>query len=442
MRPITAGSTSYWNSQRVSGNPATRGTYGYYEYNEVGTAGSTGAGMHNLFIQDQWRVAKRLTLTLGLRTENEWVPSVNRALKDYAFHFGFADKIAPRLGASYDVFGDGRLKLYGSWGRYFDWVKYELSRGSYGGDYWRIYYRTLDSPNVFTDLATRETAKPARNQRLEQPDFPQPPLQLHRVRRHRCQADEPGQHELRCGVPDCSPDACSAATTCITTCGAPSKTLGLSTRTATRSISTATPAMGHALIMPTSGATKPFPMPKAVRKYDAMELSVNRRFSKGMFGSFSYVYSRLYGNYAGLASSDEITSPASGSSSRTAQQLGGSIARSGGNVNRAWDLDEVLFDAHGTLDIKGRLATDRPHVFKLYGNKEFNWKSDGSHGYRHLPVRRQRHPAHDGGTDGQPDPDHGGRPRQHGPYAVPDPDRLHDRPHDQNRRDQANPVRV
>ncbi len=61
----------YWNSQRVSSNPATRGTYGYYEYNEVGTAGSTGAGMHNLYIQDQWRMAKRLTLTLGLRTENE-----------------------------------------------------------------------------------------------------------------------------------------------------------------------------------------------------------------------------------------------------------------------------------------------------------------------------------------------------------------------------------
>ncbi len=118
-------------------------------------------------------------------------------------------------------------------------------------------------------------------------------------------------------------------------------------------------------------------MPKPVRKYDAMELSVNRRFSKGMFGSFSYVYSRLYGNYAGLASSDEITSPAIGQPHpRTAQQLGGSIARPGGNVNRAWDLDEVLFDSHGTVDIKGRLATDRPHVFKLYGNKEFNWKSD------------------------------------------------------------------
>jgi hypothetical protein len=114
-------------------------------------------------------------------------------------------------------------------------------------------------------------------------------------------------------------------------------------------------------------------MPKPIRKYDAMELSVNRRFAKGLFANFSYVYSRLYGNYAGIANSDEITSPATGSSSATAQQLGGSISRPGGNANRAWDLDEILFDSHGNVDVKGRLATDRPHVFKLYGNKELTW---------------------------------------------------------------------
>ena len=46
--------------------------------------------------------------------------------------FGWGDKLAPRLGASYDVRGDGRFKLYGSWGRYFDWTKYEVSRGAFG----------------------------------------------------------------------------------------------------------------------------------------------------------------------------------------------------------------------------------------------------------------------------------------------------------------------
>ena len=40
-----------------------------------------------------WRA--RLTLTLGLRTENEKIPTFRRDIKDYGFEFGFADKIAP-----------------------------------------------------------------------------------------------------------------------------------------------------------------------------------------------------------------------------------------------------------------------------------------------------------------------------------------------------------
>ena len=40
-------------------------------------------------------------------------------------------------------------------------------------------------------------------------------------------------------------------------------------------------------------------------------------------------------------------------------------------MNRAWDLDELLWDSHGNLDVLGRLATDRPHVVKLYGAYAF-----------------------------------------------------------------------
>ena len=85
----------------------------------------------------------------------------------------------------------------------------------------------------------------------------------------------------------------------------------------------------------------------------------------------SATYSRLYGNYAGLASSDEIRTQTTGVSSSTAQQQAGSIARPGSNVTRSWDLDELLWDGRGTLDVLGRLATDRPHVVKLYGAYQF-----------------------------------------------------------------------
>ncbi len=367
----------FWNSQLRSADATSRGTYGYYAFNDTRTAGVTGAGMHNLFIQDQWRVAKKLTLTLGLRTENERVPTFRRDIKDYGFEFSFADKIAPRLGASYDVKGDGKIKIYGSWGRYFDWVKYELSRGTFGGDIWRVYYRSLDTPDVFNLLASANTSNlPGRN------IWTSPTFRDRRVPSFDLVAKNikpMSQDNMNFGVEyQIAPQTVFRGNYVHNNLRRTIEDLGALDPTGNEVYIYGNPGEGDAATMPTSGKTKPFPMPKPVRKYDAMELSVNRRFAKGMFGSFSYTMSRLYGNYAGIANSDEITSPATGSSSSTAQQLGGSIGRPGGNANRAWDLDEVLFDSHGNVDIQGRLATDRPHVFKLYGNKEFNWKKSNT----------------------------------------------------------------
>jgi hypothetical protein len=134
----------------------------------------------------------------------------------------------------------------------------------------------------------------------------------------------------------------------------------------------ANPGEGMAEFMKSNGLHSDFPMPKAKRTYDAAEFTFTRRFGGGFFGSASYVWSRLYGNYPGLASSDEISSPSASGGSTTTQQQGGSTARPGGNTNRAFDLDEVLFDSHGNI-VEGRLPTDRPHVLKLYGSKQLNW---------------------------------------------------------------------
>ena len=76
----------------------------------------------------------------------------------------------------------------------------------------------------------------------------------------------------------------------------------------------------------------------------------------------------MYGNYAGIANSDEIFSPTTNRTSATAQQQGGSIARPGSTVTRGWDVDELLVDAGSNKAVFGRLATGRPHVFKLYGS--------------------------------------------------------------------------
>ena len=129
------------------------------------------------------------------------------------------------------------------------------------------------------------------------------------------------------------------------------------------------PGEGIAETMNPSGLTPVFDTPKPKRTYDALEVSLEKRFSNNWFASASYVYSRLYGNYAGLANSDEIstrrrrTARRRRRSSRRAPSRAPAAAR-----NRAWDLDELVWDSHGNLDVLGRLATDRPHVVKLYGS--------------------------------------------------------------------------
>ena len=48
-----------------------------------------------------------------------------------------------------------------------------------------------------------------------------------------------------------------------------------------------------------STATTPFNIPKPKRQYDALQVSLNRRFAGNWFVGGNYTLSRLYGNYAG-----------------------------------------------------------------------------------------------------------------------------------------------
>jgi hypothetical protein len=122
---------------------------------------------------------------------------------------------------------------------------------------------------------------------------------------------------------------------------------------------------------------RPLDYPKPVRNYDAVEFSIGKRLASHWFGSFSYTWSRLYGNYAGPASSDELLTPTTGLSYATAQEPGGNIAHPARNANYSWDLDEFC-STRKEIWIRGLLATDRTHVFKLNGGYDFDFRKWGA----------------------------------------------------------------
>jgi hypothetical protein len=81
--------------------------------------------------------------------------------------------------------------------------------------------------------------------------------------------------------------------------------------------------------------------PKPERTYDALTVSLNKRFSKKWFARASYTYSRLIGNYEGLYQNETNY-----------------IAPNGSN---AYDFPELYVNQNGPL------PNDRPHLFRLDG---------------------------------------------------------------------------
>ena len=355
----------YWNSA-VTGSDgvADTGTYGYYLVSDQGTRGKVGSNIVSLYLQDAWSPTRRLTLNLGVRTENEKVPTFRPDISKYAFQFGFADKIAPRLGAAYDLFGDGKIKLFGSWGRYYDWTKYSIARGSFGGQYWHIFYRSLDTLAIDTlnlnNLPGRDLWRSATGFRD--------------LRATSIQNTDPNikpmfQDDVNVGVDY------QLNTTSVFGVHYIHNNLGRTIEDfsvlqgGNNVYRIGNPGEGTSTIYPASYPlyTANFPMPKPKRQYDAVELSFNRRFAQKWFFNASYTWSRLYGNYTGLENSDEIQTPTTGVSSAVTQQQSGSIVRPGSNTTVAWDTDTLLWDSRGHLNLLGRLPTDRPNVFRLYG---------------------------------------------------------------------------
>ena len=65
--------TLYWNTPYA--DPVTKrdytGKYGYYTLDDIGTKGTTGGTIDNIYFQDRWKATSRLSLDLGLRLERE-----------------------------------------------------------------------------------------------------------------------------------------------------------------------------------------------------------------------------------------------------------------------------------------------------------------------------------------------------------------------------------
>jgi hypothetical protein len=74
------------------------------------------------YVQDDWKIAHRLTLNLGVRYDYEQLPSAkipNPAVPQTAVLPSDKNNFAPRVGFAWDAFGTGRTLVHGGFGLYY-----------------------------------------------------------------------------------------------------------------------------------------------------------------------------------------------------------------------------------------------------------------------------------------------------------------------------------
>jgi len=395
------------------------GQYGYLEIQDFATVLRNPAGQtvpatdlnHALFAQDAWTVGHGLTLNLGIRIEKENLPAPPGigVAGIRSINFSWNQKVEPRLGAAWGS-RSGKVKIFGSYGVTNDVLKLLVAQTSFGAQGFELCTYPLGpdgTPSGFvnsdvnvvynsagracptgvsnvpasfiggapsaslTDSATGVSLIENVNLRPEEPVAPgvNPYRQHEYVAGVDYQIGKDWAFEARYDrrrldhvIEDASladPDAFEIYNIVNPGQGV-NKTLNGYASYLTSLGDAYGP--GTAAFNPSGafGTCTGCPNnPTAIRNYDGVELRLTKTQSKGWSGTFSYTYSRLWGNYTGLTTTDQID--------------GGTTGRDSPDTTRSFDEPFYYFGANGKSN-DGVLPTDRPNAFKGYVYYTLPWK--------------------------------------------------------------------
>jgi len=308
--PLTKDRTlySYWYTLRPE-NPYSLERGGYFAF----------------FAQDKWTIKEGLLVNLGARFERN-------SMKPIDGQYFNLDSWSPRMSVSWDPWKNGRSKFYLSWGRYVERIPTGfISEMEEGRAYIYNYYKGNDP--WFSDISgdIPATVLPGTgNQYADElaggfdvevtPDFAISVVAQYRDLKQVVEdigyMTANGQINYFIGNPDGTyPDQC----------GPISNWEG-------------------------SVVGAPTPWAKPIRRYKALTIKANKRFSNHWFLNANYVLSSLKGNFEGGG-------------------RGLSTAWGNSHASQYYDVPDGVLQKNAY----GFLPTDRRHVVKIQGSYKFDW---------------------------------------------------------------------
>ncbi len=352
-------------------------------------AGETDQRYYNFFIQDTWQIG-RLTIRPGVRYERQTLtgaePGVNGAPNlcfegdsrpgagdgtgaAFPCTFTWDKNWAPRVGVTYDITGNGRSKIYASWGRFYARIPNDLAARAMSADtgITRQNYRdaALTQPVANGVLFAGSTANvvltsdhaaiidPESGSTYKDEIIGGAEFEVGK-------SVSVGFRYVKRDMPQILEDIgeLPVAGYFLDECGDATVDYFITNP------STAT----NAISCPLSAAFE-----NPVHKYDAFEFTANKSFSDNWSLMASYRYARLKGSFEGFFRSDNGQSDPSITSLYDFPTNDPSYSQIG--VPELGFRGDIRFQG-ATLG-EGRLPNDRPHQVKVYANYTFGALNTG-----------------------------------------------------------------
>jgi outer membrane receptor protein involved in Fe transport len=309
------------------------------------------------YVQDSWSILPNLTLNAGLRWEQQTLyvaegvageisPVTSQPIPEVAFKL--QNLLAPRAGIVYDWTQEGRSKLFAHYGRFYESIPMDINSRAYGGEVIRQNYYVPGACDPLDPVGQCNEAGFDGTLNYGGDTIVDPDIRAQYLDEVVVGGEYEILPDLKLGasyiyrdlgrvIEDVSTDG--GTTYIVANPGAVNEDEVASLREQAMETNDAQDAAFLRRKADYFEGVGVFDEPK--RTYNALQVTLERRFTKSIFVSASYTYSETRGNYPGLFSHET-------------EQLDP-------NLTSLYDLPELMANRYGNL------GSDRPHLVRLDG---------------------------------------------------------------------------